>query len=161
MEYDAEARAARAVAMQARVHPANPLKDPRSLVSPATNWRKIKDNCPWCNEPSNEPGSGWHLQCLRYYHAARGATHYEWDGKPKPLVPRTPCAECGNVAQKIDHIIPLVTARSSGGTEMLKAWTPQNLQWLCASCHGSKTWTDTSSSDPKVHDVQPWQPSLF
>ena len=82
-------------------------------------------------------------------------------GKAKPLVPRTPCAECGGVAQRIDHIVPLVIARTTGGTEMLKAWTPQNLQWLCASCHDSKTWTGTRVSDPKVPDVQPWQPSLF
>ena len=161
MGYDAEARAAEAVATQARVHPANPLLDPRALVSPAANWRKIKETCPWCNEPSKEAEPGWHPRCRQYYYAARGATYYEQDGKTTPLVAKTPCVKCGADAQEIDHIVSLALARNPGRTAILKAWTPQNLQWLCASCHDAKTTTDIRSSRPKPPRSKPLQPNLF
>ena len=147
--------------MQARVHPANPLLDPRALVSPAANWRKTKGKCPWCNQPSSEPQPGWHTLCRRYYFAARGATHYEVNGIATPLVAKTRCAECGGVANEIHHIVSLAVARNTRGTEMLKAWTVQNLQWLCESCHNSKTVTEIRSNRQKTPHGKAIQRSLF
>ena len=161
MESEAEARAAQAAAMQARVHPANPLLEHRALVSPAANWRKGEGTCPWCNKPSDELDSGWHSRCLLYYYAARGATHYNWDDKTTPLVEKTPCARCGGIAQEIDHIVSLATARKVGGAEMLQAWTPRNLQWLCVPCRAEKTAEDVQSNSPKGPDAKPLQLSLF
>ena len=161
MESDIQARAAQAIGTQARVHPANPLRDPGALVSPAVNWRETNETRLWCNEPGDEPGSGWHPQYMRYYHAARGETHYERDGKAKPPIPRTLCADCGIVAQIIDHIVQQVTARSNGGAKMLKARTPKNLLWLWVSCHNSKTGTGNRVKDPKGSELRPWQPSMF
>ena len=161
MEYDPEIRAASALTMQARVHPANPLLDPRALVSPAANWRKTKGNCPWCNEASSEPTPGWHPLCQRYYFAARGATHYEQNGKTLPLVAKKPCAKCGGIAHEINHIMPLGIARKTGGANHLKAWTPQNLQWLCSECHAGKTVTESRKAKRKAHNTKPSQPNLL
>ena len=161
MESDPETRAARALAMQARIHPANQLLDPRALVSPAANWRKAKGMCPWCNQPSSEPQPGWHPMCRRNYFAARGATHYEVNGTATPLVAKTPCAKCGAVANEIDHTVSLAVARNTSSTEMLKAWTVQNLQWLCASCHSSKTTTDIRSNRQKTPHGKAMQRSMF
>ena len=161
MVSDAEARAARAVATQARVHPANPLLAPRALVSTAANWRKTKGTCPWCNEPSDELEHGWHSSCRQYYSAARGATHYEVNGIATPLVAKTSCAKCGDVAQKIDHIVPLAAARGMTGTEMLKVWTTRNLQWLCASCRNVKITVDFSRIRTTTSNGKAMQPSLF
>ena len=161
MESETEMWAERAIAIQARVHPANPLREPRALVSPAANWRKTDGACPWCNQPSNESDSGWHQHCLRYYNAARGATYYQWDGKAAPLVGRTLCEECGGPAQIIGHIVSPETARSADGPEMLKAWTPQNLQWLCASCYNSRKGLECYDDNPEVPDFRPSQPNLF
>ena len=161
MGSDPEIRAARALALQARVHPANPLLDPRALVSPAANWRKKKGMCPWCNEPSSEPQPGWHPLCRRYYFAARGATYYEVNGIATPLAAKTPCAKCGGAATEIDHIVSLAVARNTSNTEMLKAWTVQNLQWLCASCHSSKTAADIRSNRQNAPHGKAMQTSLF
>ena len=161
MGSETEIQAARAIATQARVHPANPLRDPRALVSPATNWRKTDETCPWCNQPNDRSSSGWHEHCLRYYNAARGATHYQWDGKATPLIGRTPCAECGGEAQKIDHVVPLATAQRTGSAEMLKAWTPHNLQWVCISCYNSRKGLECYDGNPEVPDFRPSQPNLF
>ena len=161
MESDPEARAIRAVAMQARVHPANPLTDPRSLVSAASNWRKTKGICPWCNERNSEPMALWHVRCQQYYYAARGATYYERDGKKTPLVAKTLCVMCGDLAQEISHIVPLEGARSNRGSEVVKAWTPQNLQWLCMRCHGVNTAMGMIGDWTKDTDAEPFQLNLF
>lgn len=42
------------------------------------------------------------------------------------------CRRCGQAAEMADHIQP----RSQGGTD-----EHDNLQSLCLSCHGNKTWT--------------------
>lgn len=153
MGSDGEARAMAALAIQARVHPANPLVHPRALVSRASNWRKVKGICPWCNEPSDAQEQGWHYECQRYYYAARGATHFEKDNKRTPLVPQTPCAKCKRAAQQIDHVVSLSTARRIGGAQMLRAWTPRNLQWLCNTCHAGKTARETKTSRTRQLDL--------
>ena len=161
VESDGEARALAALAVQARVHPANPLAHPRSLVSRASNWRKVKGTCPWCNEPSGEPEPSWHRECRRYYHAARGVTYFELNGKRTPLVPKTPCVKCGREAHEIDHIVPLSTARWPNGTYLLKAWTLQNLQWLCRRCHSGKTAQEAKAPQTRVIGHKPRQLSLL
>ena len=161
MESDAEARAMAALAAQARVHPANPLAHPRALVSRASNWRKVKGLCPWCNEPSDAPKPGWHDACRRYYHAARGATHFDLNGKRTPLVPKTPCAKCGKAAQEIDHIVALATARRPDGNQLLNAWTPRNLQWLCHRCHSGKTAQEAKAPQTRIRGPRPRQLNLI
>ena len=47
------------------------------------------------------------------------------------------CARCDNYAYHVDHIVP----KSNGGRD-----TPQNLQALCASCHGKKTTLEDGAS---------------
>ena len=162
MVSDAEARAARALATQARMHPANPLRDPRALVSPVAHWRKTQGTCPWCHEPSAEREPSWHPWCRRYYYAARGNTHYDLAGKRIPLIARTPCAQCGNEAQEIDHIVPLAAARKlMNRAAMLQAWTPHNLQWLCTSCHTAKTTANSQHIQSPMSDRKAIQLSLF
>ena len=150
MKYNGETRARAALAVQARVHPANVLVDPRALVSRVSNWRSTRGFCPWCNEPSNTPDPYWHHECKQYYYAARGATHFELNGKRIPLIPKTPCMKCGKASHEIDHILALATARGKKDTDSLKAWTPQNLQWLCRPCHSKKTAIDTKSNRASV-----------
>ena len=151
MEYKGESGAAAALSVQARIHPANPLVEPRALVSQVSNWRKTKGYCPWCNEPGDGPEPGWHHECKKYYYAARGATHFEMHGKRVPLIPKTPCIKCEGPSQEIDHIMALATARTKNEADSLKAWTPQNLQWLCRRCHSEKTARDVRSNrTPRV-----------
>ena len=157
---DGEARAMAALAAQARVHPANTLVHPRALVSRASNWRKVKGKCPWCNEPSDTPEPSWHHVCRRYYHAARGATHFEISGKRTPLVPKTACAKCGKAAREIDHILALATARRPDGKPIIEAWTPRNLQWLCHHCHSRKTVQEAKDPQSRVRGSKTRQLSL-
>ena len=161
MESDPESRAIRALRMQARVHPASSIADHRALVSSASNWRKTKEICPWCNEPNSEPNSAWHPQCQKYYYIARGATHYEEDSKSTPLIPKTPCVKCADSPAIIDHIIPLEVASKSKNTIGLKPWTPSNLQWLCATCHDAKPKWRPDKTKGCTPNTKPTQLSLL
>ena len=49
---------------------------------------------------------------------------------------------CGERADEIDHRLAIEVARALGPAATLRAFTPDNLRWLCRSCHRRKTRQD-------------------
>ena len=46
---------------------------------------------------------------------------------------------CGDPSDEMDHRLAINVARALGPVAMLRAFTPDNLRWLCKSCHRRKT----------------------
>ena len=49
---------------------------------------------------------------------------------------------CGDPSDEMDHRLAIEVARALGPAAMLRAFTPENLRWLCRSCHRRKTRQD-------------------
>ena len=45
-------------------------------------------------------------------------------------------------SDEMDHRLAINVAHALGPVAMLRAFTPDNLRWLCRSCHRSKTRQD-------------------
>ena len=54
----------------------------------------------------------------------------------------TLCEMCGGPSDEIDHRLAIEVARALGPAAMLRAFTPDNLHWLCRSCHRRKSGQD-------------------
>ena len=52
------------------------------------------------------------------------------------------CEKCGDPSDEMDHRLAINVARALGPATMLRAFTPDNLRWLCRSCHRRKTRHD-------------------
>ena len=61
--------------------------------------------------------------------------------RPKELR-RTLCEIRRKGADERDHRLAIEVARTLGPAAMLRAFTPDNLRWLCRSCHRRKTGQD-------------------
>ena len=46
---------------------------------------------------------------------------------------------CGDPSDEMDHRLAIEVARALGPEAMLRAFTPENLRWLCRGCHRHKT----------------------
>ena len=55
---------------------------------------------------------------------------------------RTLCEICGDPPDEMDHRLSIEVARALGPAAMLRAFTLDNLRWLCRSCHRRKTRQD-------------------
>ena len=53
-----------------------------------------------------------------------------------------PQATSGNPSDEMDHRLAIEVARALGPAAMLRAFTPDNLRWLCRGCHRRKTGQD-------------------
>ena len=121
---------------------------------------RTKNICHWCKRPvkSRKGSMGyWHPLCVRAQFACRGLTHLV---DRQPVIPKGTCATCGKdhylfdtgphgkgivkIHQlEIDHIVALgIAARRGDRRGVLRAYTLDNLQWLCPPCHKRKTASD-------------------
>ena len=49
---------------------------------------------------------------------------------------------CGDPSDEMDHRLAIKVARALGPAAMLRAFTPENLRWLCRGCHKRKARQD-------------------
>ena len=52
------------------------------------------------------------------------------------------CEGCGGPAAELDHRLAINVARAMGPEALRRAFTLENLHWLCSSCHRRKTRLD-------------------
>ena len=117
-------------------HRRHPSTHPRRLVNRTARWGEPPGNgiCRWCYEPTAHIRTRWHLYCLNAYRVASGQHPEE--------IQHTLCQMCGEGADEIDHRLAINVARALGPAAMLRAFTPDNLRWLCRRCHRHKTRQD-------------------
>ena len=75
----------------------------------------------------------WLHYCLNVYRVASGQHPEE--------IQHTLCEMCGEGADEIDHRLAIEVARAGPGGDA-RVFTPDNLRWLCRSCHRRKTRQD-------------------
>lgn len=116
---------------------------------------RIKDGlmgaCNWCLRPCLWPNR-WHRWCRLIYwmtgDGPSGANLYKGIKKMlswRNILPPTPCVLCNTQdgVMTIDHIQPIANiARTGDQRAYIRAFLPQNLQWLCRTCHNQKTADD-------------------
>lgn len=98
--------------------------------------------CAWCWTPMEREKSSranYHPGCALIMTALKGVRVTPYG---VPLIPRSSCAICGCDGTELDHRIPLALAAMDGIRAWIRAFLPSNLQWLCATCHQSKTSQD-------------------
>ena len=117
-------------------HRRHPSEHPRRLVSRTARWGEPPLNgiCRWCYELTASPSTRWHRYCLNAYRVASGQHPDE--------IQHTLCEMCGNPSDEMDHRLAIEVARALGPEAMLRAFTPENLRWLCRDCHRRKTRQD-------------------
>ena len=117
-------------------HRRHPAEHRRRLVNRTASWGEAPRNgiCRWCYELTASPSTRWHLYCLNAYRVASGQHPDE--------IQRTLCEICGDPPDEIDHRLAIEVARALGPAAMLRAFTLDNLRWLCRSCHRRKTRQD-------------------
>ena len=117
-------------------HRRHPAEHPRRLVNRTTRWGEPPVNgiCRWCYELTASPGTRWHRYCLNSYRVASGQHPDE--------IQHTLCEICGDPSDEMDHRLAIEVARALGPAAMLRAFTPENLRWLCRDCHKRKTDQD-------------------
>ena len=109
----------------------------RALVGTMNLGKGKRGICRWCQR-STEPRKTWHTPCVEAYIVAGGRT----DLFQKSVIEYAPCP-CGADATEVDHVIPLMLAKARGDRRgILRAYTLDNLQWLCQDCHRKKTAVD-------------------
>ena len=63
-------------------------------------------------------------------------------GQHPDEIQHTLCEICGNPPDEMDHRLAIEVAHALGPAAMLRAFTPDNLRWLCRDCHRRKTGQD-------------------
>ena len=63
-------------------------------------------------------------------------------GQHPDEIQHTLCEICGDPSDEMDHRLAIEVARTLGPAAMLRAFTLDNLRWLCQSCHRRKTRQD-------------------
>ena len=76
----------------------------------------------------------WHQYCLNAYRVASGQ-------RPDDIQ-HTLCEVCGGPSDEMDHRLAIEVARALGPSAMIRAFTLDNLRWLCRNCHRRKTRQD-------------------
>ena len=117
-------------------HACHPSPHPRRLVNRTARWGEPPVNgiCRWCYELTASPKTRWHRYCLNAYLVASGQHPDE--------IQHTLCEICGNPSDEMDHRLAIEVARALGPAAMRRAFTPDNLRWLCRDCHRRKTRQD-------------------
>ena len=117
-------------------HQRHPAEHRRRLVNRTTSWGEPPVNgiCRWCYELTASPGTRWHRYCLNARRVAFGQ-------HPDEAL-RTLCEMCGDPSDEMDHRLAIEVARALGPEALLRAFTPDNLRWLCRDCHRRKTDQD-------------------
>ena len=118
-----------------RHHRMHPSAHPRRLVTRTASWGEpsVRSVCRWCGEHASSIQLTWHGYCLDAYRVASGQ---------KPGMQLTMCEGCAGPADELDHRLAINVARALGPQALRRAFTLENLQWLCSSCHRRKTRLD-------------------
>ena len=126
-------RQLRGLVLHHRLHRAT---HPRRLVNRIASWKEppVAGICRWCYERTASIRTRWHPYCLNAYRVASGQHPEE--------IQHTLCEMCGGPSDEIDHRLAIEVARALGPAAMLRAFTPENLRFLCRSCHRRKTRQD-------------------
>ena len=126
-------RRLRGLALHHRRHPS---KHARRLVLRTARWSDppVRGICRWCGDLTATIDLTWHLYCLDAYRVASGQ-------KPSHLQ-MTMCEGCGGAADELDHRLAINVARALGPEALRRAFTQENLRWLCRECHRRKTRLD-------------------
>ena len=118
-------------------HRRHPSAHPRRLVTRTASWGE--QSCP--RRLSLVPRAhGRHTS-----HLARllPCMAYRVASGQKPLgIQVTMCEGCGGPAGELDHRLAINVARAMGPDALRRAFTLENLHWLCSSCHRRKTRLD-------------------
>ena len=116
-------------------HRRHPSAHPRRLVRRVRSWgeRPVAGVCRWCGEHASSIQLTWHGYCLDAYRVASGQ---------KPGMQLTMCEDCAGPADELDHRLAINVARALGPQALRRAFTLENLQWLCQQCHRRKTRLD-------------------
>ena len=117
-------------------HRRHPAEHPRRLVNRTARWGEPPVNgiCRWCYERTANIKTRWHPYCLNAYRVASGQHPDE--------IQYALCEICGDPSDEMDHRLAIEVARALGPAAMLRAFTLDNLRWLCRSCHRRKTRQD-------------------
>ena len=109
---------------------------PRRLVRRTSHWGEavVRGVCRWCGDPTATLDLTWHRYCLDAYRVASGQ-------KPDQMQV-TMCEGCGGAADEVDHRLAINVARALGPQALRRAFTQENLRWLCHECHRRKTRLD-------------------
>ena len=117
-------------------HGRHPSKHPRRLVLRTARWGDppVRGRCRWCYENTAGIHLTWHEYCLDAYRVASGQ---------KPArIQLTMCQMCAGPAEELDHRLGIAVARALGSDALKRAFTIENLRWLCHDCHRRKTVLD-------------------
>ncbi len=118
-------------------HRRHPSAHPRRLVTRTASWGEpsVRGVCRWCHEHTATIHLTWHDYCLAAYRVASGQ-------KPLGIQVTTMCEGCGGPAAELDHRLAINVARAMGPEALRRAFTLENLHWLCSPCHRRKTRLD-------------------
>ena len=100
-----------------------------------------KGNCLWCGQRVGRGQRTWHNTCVVWHSITRGQRRSvggQWVVKPQSC-------PCGQPAQELDHHTPVMLAARRGIRSYVRAFLPENLQWLCRECHRRKTKEDAAA----------------
>ena len=117
-------------------HGRHPSRHPRRLVLRTSRWGEppVHGRCRWCYENTAGIHLTWHEYCLDAYRVASGQ---------KPArIQLTMCESCAGPAEELDHRLGIAVARSLSPDALRRAFTIENLRWLCHDCHKRKTVLD-------------------
>ena len=134
--------------MHAYSHQTTPAQGPGAAPPPASGrasqtpceptamWKEppVDGICRWCYERTANVKIRWHPYCLNAYRVASGQHPDE--------IQHALCEICGDPSDEMDHRLAIEVAKALGPAAMLRAFTLDNLRWLCRSCRRRKTWQD-------------------
>ena len=110
----------------------------RPLLPPFHTTKATGGTCRWCKLPTGREHLKWHPNCVHAYRAAAAQSlRYLWAHVERPGCP------CGQPGQELDHKDALILAWTSGDPRRLvRAYSLDNILWLCRPCHREKTTND-------------------
>ena len=82
----------------------------------------------------------WHDSCV-VWHAITWGVRKSLTGQW--VVKKTPCP-WSQRGKELDHRTPVMLAARQGTREYVRAFLPENLQWLCEECHRLKINEDAA-----------------
>ena len=152
----------------------HPVGNMTEKIGEKRNW----GTCKWCLMPVEPGPSGrgklWHESCADWKLCASG-TPTGNDMERGPMVEvQTPsgytnyrelcpaCGKAGFVSFELDHIMSIGVAKRLGEYFYRRAFSPDNLWWICNKCHDKKTAFDMAfmrSLDNPVtaeEELTPW-----
>ena len=104
--------------------------------------------CRWCLKPVEPSRRGnarkWHPSCLDWKDLAGGHRLNRFNNDVGLLWKEDICQACGaeGVSLEMDHILAIKVAERLGKRFYVRAFTPDNIWWICRECHKAKTRFD-------------------